>query len=466
MTVILRFLTLIAIASLATAARADVVYRINAGGPNYTDADGHLWRSDAEVGFFNIGESFAVDDTVEILGTDLDTIYRSHRFDSSLANPEMSYAFPVTPGYFFVRLHFADTYWGAANRRRFSVEIEGDEVLTNYDIVDLTGNRNVADVQEFVTEVLPGDTELNIDFLHGTIDHPLVCGFEIESIPPSPIIMNGETATLNIVKNSTCAAAANLLTLDAIDPDTDPALLEWEVISPPTDGTVSFIGGTSTGSSVIVCYKPAANQIVSDDFTVEVSDGDVGNIDQIVVTVNLIDIEAPVIECPTDVTVAAGSTITPAVVGSPNATDDFDGAPSLTFSDAVVDSACPVSVIVRRTWTARDDAGNAATCLQRISILDDDTDGDGTVDCEDVDPNDPTVGGQPGIGGNGGGNENGNDNGNGLENGPGVIGGNGGVDPETGQPVPTDECCGGGMPAMMPFMLLGWRRKRRQRKSK
>lgn len=462
---------------LATRVDADVVFRINAGGPDYTDPDGQLWRSDSALGYFNIGESYSVASSVEIEGTDLDPIFRSHRYDSSLANPEMAYSFPVAPGYYSVSLYFADVYWGFEGRRRFGVEIEGDPVLVDYDIVGLTGGRNVADIQQFVTQVVDGDSTLDIRFTHGSIDHPLICGFLVESIPPAPIITSGEAATMSVSKNSTCSNTTNLLSIDAVDPDTNPALLQWTISMPPALGSVSFWGGNSTGPEVIMCYTPAPGQTQPDSFNVNVSDGDVGNVDEIHVNVMVRDTQAPDITCPATVTLDADAALTPDATGMATATDDFGAAPILNYNDTVVSGVCPVAIELQRTWTARDSAGNASTCVQRIRILDNDTDGDGTVDCADIAPDDADVGGttdNTNLNNNGNANDNdsggdnANDNGgenddansntgdsNDNSNGGGLI-----IDPATGQPVPTQECCGGGFPAMIPFMLLGWRRRR------
>ncbi len=447
-------------------ASADIVYRINAGGPDYVDPAGNTWRSDSALGYFNIGESFSVDSSVEIAETTLDPIFRSHRYDSSLANPEMIYTFPVDPGFYSVRLYFAETYWGFEGRRRFGVDIESETVLVDYDIVGLTGGKYVADVQQFLTEVVDGDPTLTITFTHGSIDHPLVCAIVIESVPPSPIIMNGESASLAILKNSNCSNAANLLALEAADPDTDPAILQWMITSGPSHGDVSFLGGEVVGSDVIVCYTPAENQVTADAFTIAVTDGDVGNIDEIDVSVAIVDTQAPTIVCPADLTLEADASFTPSAAGVATGTDDFGAAPTISYSDIIVAGSCPIAIELERTWKARDAAGNIATCMQRISIMDNDTDADGSVDCDDIAPNDAQVGGSDsGDTSNDNASESGADGGDDDGNGNDNFGTNGVgfVDPGSGQPIPTDECCGGGLPAMLPFMMLGWRRRRRAR---
>ena len=48
-----------------------------------------------------------------------------------------------------VRLHFAETYWTAAGLRTFNVSINGNQVLTNFDIFAAAGGQNVANIQQF-----------------------------------------------------------------------------------------------------------------------------------------------------------------------------------------------------------------------------------------------------------------------------------------------------------------------------
>ena len=473
------YLAAVLLLATATATQAQVVYRINCGGPNYLDINGDLWTSDSLEGFFNTGRSFptdATDPTLEIAETDLDEIYRSHRFDSQQAAPIMTYALPVDPGFYSVRLHFADIFWGQEGRRRFNVDLEGEPVLVNYDIVGVTGDRNIADVRQFVTQIVDGDATLDIAFRHGTNDNPMICAIEIETIPPAPIIVQGETAALSVVKNSDCSLSGNRLQLEAVDPDTDVATLEWSIESDAALGAVTFINDQQTGSTVTICYTPATDQIVDDTFTIAVTDGSASSDDDFIdVTVTLIDNQPPSISCPADLTVDADAVITPDATGMATATDDFGGDPTITMSDSVITAACPNALQVRRTWRAMDASGNMAQCMQRIFVRDADSDGDSFLDCEDAEPDVPAIEpGNDGDGGSGDGNNGGDGSngggdgsgGNGNGGDPNTDGGTGGgvfVDPITGLPISdTSGCCGGGAPVATPLLLLGLRRRKRR----
>ncbi len=469
------YLAALALIATTTAAPAQVIYRINCGGPNYLDINGNTWTSDSVEGFFNTGESFpngGPDPTLEIENTDLDAIYRSHRFERPANPPNMIYALPVDPGFYSVRLHFADIFWGQEGRRRFSVDLEGESVLVNYDIVGATGGRNIADVRQFVTQIVDGDPTLDIEFIHGPVDNPLISAIEVESIPPAPIIMQGDTAELSVTKNSTCGLSANRLQLDAVDPDTDIATLVWSVDTEPALGTVSFINDQATGGTVIVCYTPETNQVTDDAFTLVVSDGSVSSDDDFIdVIVTLVDNTPPALTCPADLTVNADAVITPDATGMPTATDDFPGMVDISMTDTVLTAACPNALQVRRTWRAMDATGNMAQCVQRIFVRDNDRDGDGMLDCEDADPDVPAVepgndgDGNGGDGSNGGGGGNGNGNDTDGDGNPDTDGGTGGgvfIDPITGLPISdAGGCCGGGAPAATPLLLLGFRRRRR-----
>jgi len=171
----------------------DALYRINVGGPTFTDNIGNTWESDA--GYYNIGNSSVVNSSTEIAGTDNDQLYRSCRWDSS-SSPEMMFNFPVAAGSYTVRLHFAETYWTQPARRVMDVAIEGATVLTDYDIVAEVGPLT-ADVHESETTVTDGT--LNIEFIHN-FENPKVSGIEIlgdaAPLPPTVNILaptNGAT---------------------------------------------------------------------------------------------------------------------------------------------------------------------------------------------------------------------------------------------------------------------------------
>jgi hypothetical protein len=100
-------------------------------------------------------------------------VYQSNRYGT------FSYAIPsLTAGKTYtVRLHFAETYWTAAGQRTFNVSINGQQVLTNFDIIGTAGAANKAVVQQFTATASSSGT-ITIQFI--TVkDNAQVNGIEI-----------------------------------------------------------------------------------------------------------------------------------------------------------------------------------------------------------------------------------------------------------------------------------------------
>lgn len=86
------------------------------------------------------------------------------------------------------------------------------------------------------------------------------------------------------------------------------------------------------------------------------------------VTVTVDDGEAPVITCPDDVLLQFGSPTDPASTGEATAMDPC-GLVTITFEDVVIFSG-ECEIVIERTWTAADAAGNEDTCVQLIELFD------------------------------------------------------------------------------------------------
>ncbi|MFP4056632.1 MAG: malectin domain-containing carbohydrate-binding protein [Candidatus Brocadiia bacterium] len=109
----------------------------------------------------------------ELKNTEDKAIYLDERYELS------AYRIPVPDGAYVVRLHFAETYEGitAPGERVFSVSIEGEAVLEDFDVYRAAGNqRFVAVVKEF--EVQVDDGELTIEF-QPKVQNAMVNGVEV-----------------------------------------------------------------------------------------------------------------------------------------------------------------------------------------------------------------------------------------------------------------------------------------------
>src|SRR5690606_11331417 len=60
----------------------------------------------------------------------------------------------------------------------------------------------------------------------------------------------------------------------------------------------------------------------------------------------------------------------PANTGDPTFLDNCGGLVTITFVDSLTSGACPGAYLISRTFTAEDECGNIATCLQQILVED------------------------------------------------------------------------------------------------
>ena len=166
---------------LDTAIIPSAIYRVNAGGAQYTDMAGNIWEADNYVSG-GVANTFPSD----VALTDEDTLYSSER---SASGGSFSYAFPVTNGTYSVRLHFTEIWWvpdqgGVGGERVFDVLIEGNTVLDEYNIVERVSGLGIipgyltAQVETF-TNISVTDGILNIDFPIATVDNPSIVAIEI-----------------------------------------------------------------------------------------------------------------------------------------------------------------------------------------------------------------------------------------------------------------------------------------------
>jgi beta-glucanase (GH16 family) len=192
-------LALSAIASLtlsqaeaATAATASTV-RVNAGGQAYTGADGRVWQADTG---FSGGKKYSSNAT--IAGTTDQPLYRTERFGN------MSYSFLVANGNYTVNLKFGEIYWTTRGSRVFNVAINGQQVLTNFDILANTSANTALD-KSFPAAVTGG--KITIVFTN-VVDNAQVNGIEIlptTNATPIPTSTSAPTSTATRVNSGGAA---------------------------------------------------------------------------------------------------------------------------------------------------------------------------------------------------------------------------------------------------------------------
>jgi hypothetical protein len=76
-----------------------------------------------------------------------------------------------------VRLHFAETFFGTAGSRTFNVNINGTQVLTNFDIFATAGAKNKAIVEQFTVNANAGGQYV-VQFT-SVVNQSLLSGIEV-----------------------------------------------------------------------------------------------------------------------------------------------------------------------------------------------------------------------------------------------------------------------------------------------
>ena len=187
---------------LEAAAAPEVLFRVNAGGPQIAAIDGGpAWAADTEAtpsSLHNAGSSVAgfaggtVDSTVP--STTPSSVFDTERWDAPEGD-EMQWNFPVTSGtQVEVRLYLKNGYDGTdeAGERIFDVVLEGSTVLDNLDLSGSVGHQ-VAAMRAF--SVL-SDGNIDLDFGHVT-ENPLINAIEIVIDEPEPNVLGVSPTSVN-----------------------------------------------------------------------------------------------------------------------------------------------------------------------------------------------------------------------------------------------------------------------------
>jgi hypothetical protein len=145
-------------------------YQVNAGGPAVSP-----FAADEDfTGGATAATSHAID-TSGVTNPAPQAVYQTNRYGNS------TYTFPgLTAGAnYTVRLHFAEEYWTTAGSRVFNAIINGQQVLTNFDILATAGAEYKAVVEQF-TATADSTGKITIQFV--TVkDNAQVNGIEILS---------------------------------------------------------------------------------------------------------------------------------------------------------------------------------------------------------------------------------------------------------------------------------------------
>ncbi|MEM9155552.1 MAG: malectin domain-containing carbohydrate-binding protein, partial [Cyanobacteria bacterium P01_F01_bin.33] len=197
----------------------DILYRVNAGGPQVAAIDGDIpWAADtknnynpflADPGSNSAAAFAAVDPSPTVPVTTPAAIFDTERWDKPTGS-EMTWAFPILEdGSYEVRLYLGNGFGGTNDPgdRVFDVAIEGS-VPDNLDDVDLSAQFGHQVGGVISNTVAVTDGTLNIEFLHDIAQNPLVNGIEIRQVENSASEIISET-TASVPENQTGAIDIN-----------------------------------------------------------------------------------------------------------------------------------------------------------------------------------------------------------------------------------------------------------------
>ena len=149
---------------------------VNAGGP----ATGNFAADE----YYSGGNTYSTTASIDTSGVSNpapQAVYQTERFGN------FTYTFPnLKPGaQYTVRMHFAEIYWTSSGQRLFNVAINGQQVLTNFDIYATAGAANKAIVEQF-TATADANGQITIQFT-SVKDNAKISGIEVlASSSPTP----------------------------------------------------------------------------------------------------------------------------------------------------------------------------------------------------------------------------------------------------------------------------------------
>ena len=170
--------------------------RIAAGEPSaFTDVHGNVWAADTA---YSGGVAYTIPSPLGISGTDAPQLYNSERYGDGAG---FTYAFAIAPGAYVVTLKFAEVYVTGPGQRLFNVAIDGQSVLSDFDIYASAGGMNAAIDETFPVTIGSG-ARIQIDFTPGSAQNPKVDAIEIV---PAGGTMAPDGGTTSTCAGETCS---------------------------------------------------------------------------------------------------------------------------------------------------------------------------------------------------------------------------------------------------------------------
>jgi len=239
--------------------------RISPGNPSsVTDCATNVWIADQAYtpGSFGYSGSSAtgyVNNAISGVCTNVYRLYECERY--STASGGFSYLFDCPPGVYEATLLEAETYWSTTNARVFNVYLQGQQVLTNFDIFKAAGGQNIPISRVFTCTV--STTQLNMSFTPN-IDNARASGIQIRKIADLDSDADGipDWWMLGYFNHATGQTNDNSLANQDADGDGMSNLQEFLTGTDPTDPHSAFrITNIATaGNDVNVTWTTVLNK--------------------------------------------------------------------------------------------------------------------------------------------------------------------------------------------------------------
>ena len=235
--------------------------RVNSGGNQYIDEAGDIWSADFGFNTGHAGLPFKT-----IAGTADQPLFFNNRYDLDtstelalglIVTPKLQYSFTVPNGQYLIKLYFAETHAPAytAGARVFNVKIEDILIWKNLDIFAEAGAETMLIKENAVTV---SDGQINIEFLHGLADHPMVSAIEIigtsvaDAAPTIDPLSGTYFGPVDVTLNTLMPRGQIYYTLDGSVPTqaSTPYTAPFAISSNAQLRTRAFNGVNSSGTSI------------------------------------------------------------------------------------------------------------------------------------------------------------------------------------------------------------------------
>ncbi|HTB84020.1 MAG TPA: alpha-amylase family glycosyl hydrolase [Candidatus Sulfotelmatobacter sp.] len=156
--------------------------RISGGSPtNITDCSGNTWLKDTNytLGAFGYsgGTNGYVANTITGICAAAQSLYQHEHFSTNAAG--VLYQFDCPEGVYEVTMLEAETYWNTSSSRLFNAFIQGQQVLTNFDIYASAGGMNLPLTLVFTNAVT--NSQLQVLFTP-VVDNARISGLQVRKI--------------------------------------------------------------------------------------------------------------------------------------------------------------------------------------------------------------------------------------------------------------------------------------------